>query len=286
MRLTTSVFLAALCALTSCQDTAYAPYPRELVPGTVRHYSCRTLRGTLEMDGLLDEAVWKSVAWSEPFIDIEGSNKPAPRYATWMKMLWDDNYLYIAAYIEEPHLWATMDKRDMVIFHENDFEIFIDPQYQNFKGPEANKQSYYELEFNVIGTLFDLYLTKEYRLGGSAHPEWNCEGIDGQIKKWGTSNNAADTDKGWTVEIKIPFKCLRPPATVTNDETENIRNGDKPSVGDEWRMNFSRVEWQLEKVGNDYVKKPGTKEDNWVWSPQWTVDMHQLEHWGVVTFTD
>jgi hypothetical protein len=61
------------------------------------------------MDGLLDEAVWKSVAWSEPFIDIEGSNKPAPRYATWMKMLWDDNYLYIAAYIEEPQLLATMD---------------------------------------------------------------------------------------------------------------------------------------------------------------------------------
>jgi len=86
--------------------------------------------------------------------------------------------------------------------------------------------------------------------------------------------------------MKIPFQCLRPPKTVTGDIAENIRNGDSPSVGEEWRMNFSRVEWQLEKVGTGYVKKPETKEDNWVWTPQWAVDMHRLEHWGVVKFTE
>ena len=126
MRFRTCVFLAALCALTSCQDSAYAPYPRELVPGTVRHYSCRLLRPKklvdekiLVIDGLLDEVEWKTAPWSEPFIDIEGSSKPTPRYATWMKMLWDTEYLYIAAHIEEPDLWATMDKRDMVVFVRN-----------------------------------------------------------------------------------------------------------------------------------------------------------------------
>ena len=286
MRLSASVFLAALCALTSCQDSAYAPWPREMVPGAVRHYSCRKLAVSLKPDEVLDDAAWKIAPWSEPFLDIEGSRKPEPRHATWMKMLWDNNYLYVAAYLQDPDLWATMDKRDMVVFHENDFEVFIDPEYQNFKGSQANTQSYYELEFNVIETIFDLYLSREYRLGGIAHPEWNCEGIQVHTKKYGTANNSTDTDTGWMIEIRIPFKCLRPPATVAGDTAENIRAGDSPEVGDKWRMNFSRVQWQLEKVGAGYVKKPGTKEDNWVWTPQWAVDMHRLEHWGVVKFTD
>ena len=192
-------------------------------------------------------------------------------------MLWDDENLYIGAYLEEPHLWGTYDKHDMVVFHEHDFEVFIDP--------DGNKESYYELEFNVIGTIFDLYLDREYRLGGTAHHQWNCEGIEGEISKFGTANNSTDTDKGWQIEIKIPFRCLRPPSHVQNDGPENIRAGDSPAIGEKWRMNFSRVEWQLEKVGDGYLKKPGTNADNWAWTPQWAVDMHQLDHWGEIVFT-
>ena len=36
----------------------------------------------------------------------------------------------------------------------------------------------------------------------------------------------------------------------------------------QWRVNFSRVEWQHEIVDGKYSKVPKTKEDNWVWSPQ------------------
>ena len=273
-----SIGLLALLALATCQDSAYLPWPREIVPGTVRRYPCRrTDTVPIILDGLLDDGPWKTAPWSESFVDIEGWNKPTPRYATWFKMLWDDENLYIGAYLEEPHLWATYDKHDMVVFHEHDFEVFIDP--------DGNKESYYELEFNVIGTIFDLYLDREYRLGGTAHHQWNCEGIEGAISKFGTANNSIDTDKGWQIEIKIPFRCLRPPSNVQNDGPENIRDGDSPAIGEKWRMNFSRVEWQLEKVGDGYVKKPGTNADNWAWTPQWAVDMHQLDHWGEIVFT-
>ena len=273
-----SIGLLALLALATCQDSAYLPWPREIVPGTVRRYPCRrTDTVPIILDGLLDDGPWKTAPWSESFVDIEGWNKPTPRYATWFKMLWDDENLYIGAYLEEPHLWATYDKYDMVVFHEHDFEVFIDP--------DGNKESYYELEFNVIGTIFDLYLDREYRLGGTAHHQWNCEGIEGAISKFGTANNSIDTDKGWQIEIKIPFRCLRPPSHVQNDGPENIRDGDSPAIGEKWRMNFSRVEWQLEKVGDGYLKKPGTNADNWAWTPQWAVDMHQLDHWGEIVFT-
>jgi hypothetical protein len=80
-----------------------------------------------KVDGKLDDAAWQSAPWTSDFIDIEGASKPAPRFRTRAKMLWDDEYFYIAAQLDEPHVWATLTKHDSVIFRDNDFEVFIDP---------------------------------------------------------------------------------------------------------------------------------------------------------------
>jgi hypothetical protein len=58
----------------------------------------------------------------------------------------------------------------------------------------------------------------------------------------------------------------------------------RPLPGESWRVNFSRVEWQVETAGKAYKKVPGKPEDNWVWSPQGLINMHVPEHWGYVTF--
>jgi len=57
-----------------------------------------------------------------------------------------------------------------------------------------------------------------------------------------------------------------------------------PKPGEAWRINFSRVEWQLRVRDGKYEKVPGTKEDNWVWSPQGVINMHVPEKWGSVRF--
>jgi hypothetical protein len=59
-----------------------------------------------------------------------------------------------------------------------------------------------------------------------------------------------------------------------------------PAPGDRWKINFSRVQWHLDVVDGQYQKRPGLPEDNWVWSPQGMVDMHQPERWGLVEFAD
>ncbi len=58
-----------------------------------------------------------------------------------------------------------------------------------------------------------------------------------------------------------------------------------PRDGDQWRVNFSRVEWQHTIEGGHYRKVPNTREDNWVWSPQGAIDMHRPETWGYVQFS-
>ena len=72
----------------------------------------------------------------------------------------------------------------------------------------------------------------------------------------GTLNDPRDHDKGWSVELALPWSAF----------IERSGKG-RPNAGDAWRMNFSRVEWQVRIADGKYEKVPGTKEDNWVWSP-------------------
>jgi hypothetical protein len=221
----------------------------------------------LEIDGKLNDAAWRSAAWSDAFVDIEGSAKPAPSQVTRVKMLWDAEYFYIGAELAETHLWATLTKHDSVIFKDNDFEVFIDPNGDNHE--------YYELELNALGTTWDLLLTKPYKDDGKAVNGWEIAGMKSGVSLDGTLNNSSDTDRGWTVELALPWKALG----------ELARRPSPPGDGDQWRVNFSRVQWQLIPKGKSYEKVPGTKEANWVWSPQGVIDMHRPERWGYVQFS-
>lgn len=225
------------------------------------------------IDGRLDEPGWQRAAWSDLFVDIAGDRRPRPRFATRVKMLWDADRFYVAAEMEEPDLWATLTTRDAVIFHDNDFEIFIDP--------DADTHAYYELEVNVLRTAWDLLLVQPYRDGGPPIDGWDIAGLEVGVDARGTVNRPGDRDQGWTVEIAMPWRALQ----------EAAPGRKPPAPGAQWRVNFSRVEWQVGVRDGRYVKRaePATTkplpEDNWVWSPQGVVDMHMPERWGYVQFS-
>ena len=230
-------------------------------------YVCYRARAPIQLDGRLDDDAWEASPWTDAFVDIEGDVRPRPRFRTRAKMLWDDSYFYVAALLEEPHVWGTLTRHDSVIFHDNDFEIFIDP--------DGDNQEYYEIEINALNTEWDLFLKKAYRDGGPALDEWEIPGLKTAVHVSGTLNNATDVDTAWSVEIAIPWKAL----------AEYAHRPTPPRDGDQWRVNFSRVEWRHEIINEQYCKVPNTREDNWVWSPQGVVDMHRPERWGYVQFS-
>lgn len=251
-------------------------HPVSIVP---RNYICFHTTSPITIDGLINEPDWHNVPWSENFVDIEGSLKPAPLYKTRMKMLWDNNFLYIVAEMEDPHVWATLTERESVIFNDNDFEIFIDP--------DGDTHHYVEYEMNALNTQWDLMLLKPYRDAlkqNVAIDNWNFNGIKSAVYVDGTINNPNDTDKGWTIEIAIPLDAL----------TELSATGKVPVQGEQYRIDFSRVEWTVDIVGVKYkkhtrvvdgIEKP-LPEYNWVWSPQGVVAMHQPETWGFLQFSE
>jgi len=273
----------AVCAAGcgSAQQGVAAGFVRpEVMPSRAplhppRTYDAPFAASRISIDGRDSDAAWAAAPWSESFVDIEGSDRPAPRHATRMKMCWDDNYLYALAHMEEPHLWATYSVRDQIVFHENDIEIFIDP--------DGDSLEYYEIEVNAIGTIFDLQLRRPYRSGGPALHEWNTPGLKVGIHLDGTVNDPSDTDRGWTCEMAIPWTALRPLPDPGGAPAAQ-RAAMPPSPGDTWRINFSRVQWDIEPAGPGYRKVEGRPEWNWVWSPQWIIDMHVPWQWGRVTF--
>ena len=222
------------------------------------------------IDGKADESSWKEAKWTADFIDIEGDK--VPKYKTNAKMLWDDQYFYIYAKLEEPHIWATLKQRDTVIFYNNDFEVFIDP--------DGDTQKYMEFEVNALNTVWDLMLIEAYREGGPAIDHWDINGIKSAVNIQGTLNDASDKDQYWEVEIAMPWDVL----------TEASANGKIPQ-NDFWRVNFSRVNWNHDLKDGHYSRKKDENgrflpEYNWVWSPQGIINMHEPEHWGYVFFSD
>lgn len=223
------------------------------------------------IDGRLTDAAWQQAAWTDHFADIEGEKKPKPYFDTRAKMLWTDSCLYLAAELKEPHVWATLKRHDAIIYHDNDFEVFLDP--------DNNTHQYFEIEVNALNTVLDLFMNKPYRNGGTPMLAYDVPGLKTAVSVQGTLNNPADKDSGWTVEIAIPFRSVSVGAMWR-----------PPHDGEVWRINFSRVQWETEVVNNRYVKRRGANgnplpENNWVWSPQGVIDMHYPERWGYLQFS-
>jgi hypothetical protein len=269
-----AAFVIWLSAMPTIQFSQPRASPEPRIPFAPPSYVCYRAPQPLAVDGKLDEPAWRKAPWTGLFVDIEGSLKSKPRFKTRAKMLWDNEYFYIGAELEEPDVWATLTKRDSIIFHDNDFEVFIDPS--------GSTHLYYELEMNAFGTEWDLLLVKPYRDGGPAVHAWDIQGIKTKIFADGTVNQPGEKDMGWSVEIAMPWEVLR----------ECAPEKKPPSAGDQWRVNFSRVEYRVEvkegrysKVADPATGKP-LPEDNWVWAPTGLINIHYPEMWGFVQFSD
>jgi hypothetical protein len=259
-----ALLLVLFCTLVRAQTVLSSSLHSE------KKYKARMVKRPIKVDGKLKEHDWKQAVLISDFEDIEGASKPKPAFSTNVKMMWDSQYLYIGAVLEEPHLWGTLKKQDDIIYRDHDFEVFIDPM--------GDGEQYFEIEINVLGTIMDLFMNKPYKKGGTFDMGWNTTGMLSKVIANGTINDNTDIDSGWTVEMAIPFTAI----------SRNNRIA-SPSTTNPWRINFSRVQWTLETDGKSYRKKLNENkrpisEHNWVWNPTGVIDMHVPVKWGYLYF--
>mmetsp|Transcript_9097 Transcript_9097/g.26065 ORF Transcript_9097/g.26065 Transcript_9097/m.26065 type:complete len:383 (+) Transcript_9097:72-1220(+) len=256
--------------------------------GDIAHVPKRYVarRGTpTAINGNVHKAEWERAPWSEPFVEIRGPDAPegsgpTPAQATRMKMLWDDDFLYVAAFIDfagGDEITANFTERNSPIYQlDSDFEVFLDPS--------GCCHGYKELELNAINTVWNLQLTKPYGDGGRE--------LSGRVAKPGEADfwdvqaqkTAARVTKGALHRTGEPSQWVCELALSHRETQQDVPvPGATPAVGRSWRINFSRVE------------KRGAV--NWVWSPQVVFDpvkhrysglvaMHLPDAWGYVVFAD
>lgn len=244
---------------------------------TTPHHDCKFTPVAPRLDGDASGPGWDSIPWVCDFLGDIASG-PRPTLRTDVKMLWDAAHFYVALRIEEPHVWATVTERNAVVFMDNDVEVFVDC--------DGTGRNYYECEVNALGTLWELMLNKSYKEGGHA-TDWNLSGLRCGVSVDGTLNDPRDVDVGWNVTLAFPVTEMKP-------------FGAAPllKAGMEWRVNYSRVQWQHEVVGGKYVRVPphGTPlpqgsnkwhpEKNWTWANMGEVNAHIPERWGFVRFVE
>eukprot|EP00002_Diphylleia_rotans_P014134 TRINITY_DN2749_c0_g1_i19.p1 TRINITY_DN2749_c0_g1~~TRINITY_DN2749_c0_g1_i19.p1 ORF type:complete len:141 (+),score=24.85 TRINITY_DN2749_c0_g1_i19:406-828(+) len=115
-------------------------------------------------------------------------------------MRWDDSNLYVGAWMQETALWANQTERDSVIYLDNDFELFVDP--------DGDNHWYKEFEVNAINTVWDLEMNKPYRDGGVNNNSYTIAGLETAIHTDGVANDPSVPVTFWSFEGKFPLSQL------------------------------------------------------------------------------
>jgi hypothetical protein len=143
-----------------------------------------------EIDGKLDEELWKKAATFKDFIQTRPGDNIRPSKPTIAYMGYDEKYLYLGFYCyDEPDkIRATLAKRDDVGGEDN-IRVFLDTF--------DDQRRAYVLIFNPLGIQGDGIMTEGQMGQGDLSLDIVME-----------SKGAILAD-GWSVEAKIPFKSLR-----------------------------------------------------------------------------
>lgn len=205
--------LALVCGLLSSHAAAQTETQHSLP-----EYRIHRASSAIQIDGRLDDEAWESApeidnltfTWYE-------SGKKEP---TVVKLLWDDEYLYIGHVCHDSWITARCKEHDGPVPQDDCLEVMLAP---NVDRPGV----YFNIEWNVLGTWVD-----NHRPNGPDQPrapKWDAEGIRIAGTYDGTLNDDSDQDKKWVAEVAIPFSNF-----------ETLAKHTPPHVGEAWNLNLNR----------------------------------------------
>lgn len=215
-------------------------------------YKCLKVTNPPIIDGRLDDDAWKNA----PVIALVRSETgESAMKSTKARMCWDDNNLYVAFDCIDTDIYGTMFNRDDPIYQEDVVEVFLDPN--------GDLKNYYEFEVSPRNVIFDATIVPLKDEDGKIQADvaWNCEGLKTAVVVDGTLDDRTDVDKGWTVEMAIPFASL----------------GRKtPRFGEKWRGNLYRIDRTPEPV------------EHQAWSPTMVnpASFHVPSRFGTIEFVE
>jgi hypothetical protein len=217
----------------------------------------------INVDGKLDEAAWKTAPATGPFVDV-GTGKPNSSFPVngSAKLAWDDTNLYVAMEVTDPDIVGGFPKtaKDPHLWEKDTVEVMIDPD------GDGDNADYYEIQVNpqnlVFDTQYDTYnAPKTEPAGPFGHQDWSAK-LKSAVVVDGTLDKPGDKDKGYVVEMAIPWSSF------------TKAKASPPKTGDQWRVNFyamknnSGVAWSPILGQGNFHKAPRFGRVMWATSDQ------------------
>jgi hypothetical protein len=212
---------------------------------------CRWAVNRISVNGVLDDVAWEK---AQPLSDFAVFwEKRKPRTATTARLLWDNNYLYFCAEMEDHDLFATVTERNGQTWYDDVFELFFKPSPKGL--------AYYEFQVNAANTHLELFLPSRGAGGYRRFAPLTRLGMESAVRLRGTLNKWQDADKGWTVEGRIPWSAFK-------------ATGGRPKPGDKWRFALCRYDYSVT------LDRPELSST----APLTQPDFHRYEDYGELTF--
>ncbi len=210
--------------------------------------------GAIVVDGQLNEPAWRTAGSTGPLVNA-GTGAPAGATDAHggVRVLWDEQNLYLGWEVSDDNLIETGADRDLHYWENDTTEVMIDP--------DGNGRDYYEIQASPGGHTFDSQQPQPPSANNFGNLAWNPPLQVAAVRN-GTLGNEADVDTGYTVELAIPFASINAGAPHT-----------PPAVGDTWRINFFLM---------DKPKQGGVRSA--AWSPPRNGNFHSMERFGRITF--
>ncbi len=184
------------------------------LPGLPR-YAVGAVKEEMVVDGHLSEKAWAGAApitllfpWDE---------QTGAKQRTTVKLLRDQNYLYVGYECEDADITARHENRDDPVYRDDCVEIFI--------RPNEKSDHYIGLEMNARGVLYDYF----FPFPGKLEPGFNLDGVLLKTQLRGTLNQSDDKDQGWSLELAIPWQSL-----------SKLAKHLPPAGGEQWRVQINR----------------------------------------------
>ena len=156
-------------------------------------YNIVSTDNKINIDGKLNEPIWHNVSKIEDFVQVSPKYLDSPSELTQVQLVYDDLFLYIGATLNSKSYPITKKLGDYDSFGEsfdNNSDYFIIEI-----DSDHNHETAYGFAVNAANVKADYMVFDDSMIDDYWDANWNSAVIIDSLK--------------WTIELKIPFSCMR-----------------------------------------------------------------------------
>jgi len=173
---------------------------KPLMPEEQPLFNVSKTKNPIIIDGTMTESDWQrtEVRSFKYFYRID---KQTDIQNTNFRMLWDEEKLYFFFECEDKYITSRETVRDGTPYFDDCAEIMLIPVPDSLN-------LHFCFELNLYKAVNDLIYLNNFYEGNSGYIKAYNPDYEAEVNIIGTMNDNSDIDKGWSMELAIPFKAF------------------------------------------------------------------------------